>query len=205
MRSALLASKRAIDSKASSNREELLRSSVLKQSKSPGGKSTYVDQSLSLEIRSFYRREDVVMKARSDVTDALRRTMTLMQSELEKSVLSTQMLGEFFHMSPPHQSLHILHRGIDRVAKSHILHSRHAHQSPWRVQTARHGARKGRLVRSIIDFRGTHILRARRPFHTQTAHRRPWATHRVLVDPLFALPKRLDPTRCDGESSRSCR
>jgi protein transport protein SEC20 len=33
------------------------------------------------------------MKAQADVTDALRRTMTLMQSELEKSVLSTQMLG----------------------------------------------------------------------------------------------------------------
>jgi len=73
MRSALLASKRAIDSKASSNREELLRSSALK---SRGGKST----------------DDTVMKAQADVTDALRRTMALMQSELERSVLSTQML-----------------------------------------------------------------------------------------------------------------
>ncbi|KAH8977918.1 hypothetical protein EDB92DRAFT_1913434 [Lactarius akahatsu] len=76
MRSALLASKRAIDSKASSNREELLRSSVLKQTKAPGGKST----------------EDAVMKTQADVTDALRRTMALMQNELERSVLSTQML-----------------------------------------------------------------------------------------------------------------
>jgi protein transport protein SEC20 len=33
------------------------------------------------------------MKAQADVTDALRRTMALMQSELEQSVLSTQMLG----------------------------------------------------------------------------------------------------------------
>lgn len=33
------------------------------------------------------------MKANNDVTDALRRTMTLMQGELERSVLSTQMLG----------------------------------------------------------------------------------------------------------------
>jgi len=32
------------------------------------------------------------MKAQADVTDALRRTMALMQSELERSVLSTQML-----------------------------------------------------------------------------------------------------------------
>ncbi|KAI9445783.1 Sec20-domain-containing protein [Lactarius psammicola] len=76
MRSALLASKRAIDSKASSNREELLQSSVLKQTKAPGGKST----------------EDAVMKTQADVTDALRRTMALMQNELERSVLSTQML-----------------------------------------------------------------------------------------------------------------
>jgi hypothetical protein len=42
MRAALLASKRAIDSKASSNREELLRSSVLKQTKTSDGKATYV-------------------------------------------------------------------------------------------------------------------------------------------------------------------
>ncbi|KAF8496550.1 Sec20-domain-containing protein [Russula emetica] len=76
IRAALLASKRAIDSKASSNREELLRSSVLKQTKSSDGKAT----------------EDVVMKAQGDVTDALRRTMGLMQKELERSVLSTQML-----------------------------------------------------------------------------------------------------------------
>jgi protein transport protein SEC20 len=33
------------------------------------------------------------MKAQTDVTDALRRTMGLMQRELEQSVLSTQMLG----------------------------------------------------------------------------------------------------------------
>ena len=34
------------------------------------------------------------MKTQTDVTDALRRTMALMQGELERSVLSTQMLGE---------------------------------------------------------------------------------------------------------------
>jgi hypothetical protein len=42
MRAALLASKRAIDSKASSNREELLRSSVLKQTRMSDGKTSYV-------------------------------------------------------------------------------------------------------------------------------------------------------------------
>lgn len=33
------------------------------------------------------------MKASNDVTDALRRTIGLMQGELERSVLTTQMLG----------------------------------------------------------------------------------------------------------------
>jgi protein transport protein SEC20 len=35
------------------------------------------------------------MRANSDVTEALRRTIGLMQGELERSVLSTQMLGTF--------------------------------------------------------------------------------------------------------------
>jgi hypothetical protein len=48
MRAALLASKRAIDSKASSNREELLRSSVLKQTKATDGKATYVTKRMFL-------------------------------------------------------------------------------------------------------------------------------------------------------------
>ena len=49
---------------------------------------------MSLVLRSFDHREDAVMRAQTDVTDALRRTMALMQGELERSVLSTQMLGE---------------------------------------------------------------------------------------------------------------
>ncbi|KAI9509038.1 Sec20-domain-containing protein [Russula earlei] len=77
LREALLFSKRAIDAKASSSREELLRSSVLEQTRTSDGKAA----------------EDAVMKAQADVTDALRRTMGLMQTELERSVLSSQMLG----------------------------------------------------------------------------------------------------------------
>ena len=37
------------------------------------------------------------MKASDDVVEALRRTTGLMQSELERSVLTTQMLGAFIH------------------------------------------------------------------------------------------------------------
>ena len=36
------------------------------------------------------------MKASDDVIDALRRTTGLMQGELERSVLTTQMLGMFY-------------------------------------------------------------------------------------------------------------
>lgn len=37
------------------------------------------------------------MKANDDVTDALRRTIGLMQQEQERSVLTIQMLGTWFH------------------------------------------------------------------------------------------------------------
>ena len=37
--------------------------------------------------------DDALQTKTNEVTDALRRTTTLMQSELERSVLSVQMLG----------------------------------------------------------------------------------------------------------------
>jgi hypothetical protein len=40
--------------------------------------------------------DDALMKASSDVIDALRRTTSLMQGELERSVLTTQLLGICF-------------------------------------------------------------------------------------------------------------
>jgi protein transport protein SEC20 len=40
--------------------------------------------------------EDALMRANNDVTDALRRTVNLMQGELEKSVLSVQILSQDF-------------------------------------------------------------------------------------------------------------
>ncbi|KAI0326134.1 Sec20-domain-containing protein [Cubamyces sp. BRFM 1775] len=78
MRAAVLASKRAIDSQQTSRREELLRSSAL---------SEKPQQSLSEKVT-----EDALMKANNDVTEALQRTIGLMQGELERSVLSTQLL-----------------------------------------------------------------------------------------------------------------
>ncbi|KAL4263625.1 Sec20-domain-containing protein [Pleurotus pulmonarius] len=75
-RGALLASKRLLDSQSKSNREELLRSNVVSEKKD-------VNEAIT---------EDKLIKANNDVTDALRRTMNLMQGELERSVLTTQML-----------------------------------------------------------------------------------------------------------------
>ncbi|KAJ3555238.1 hypothetical protein NM688_g2692 [Phlebia brevispora] len=75
-RAALLASKRAIDANTLSNREELLRSSAVRQTKDLGEKVA----------------EDALMTASNNVTEALQRTLTLMQGELEKSVLSSQLL-----------------------------------------------------------------------------------------------------------------
>ncbi|KZV65759.1 Sec20-domain-containing protein [Peniophora sp. CONT] len=77
-RAALLASKRAIDATTASKREELLRSAVMRNSnqQTSEGKIT----------------EDALMKANNDVTETMRRTLALMQGELERSVLSAQML-----------------------------------------------------------------------------------------------------------------
>ncbi|OAX35385.1 hypothetical protein K503DRAFT_802876 [Rhizopogon vinicolor AM-OR11-026] len=69
-RAALLASKHAIDAQSRSQREELLRSSVLRQ------KSTSSSSEKS--------GEDTLMKANRDVTESLQRTIGLMQKELER-------------------------------------------------------------------------------------------------------------------------
>jgi protein transport protein SEC20 len=97
-RAALLASKRTIDSQSLSQREELFRSSAARE-KGPDAneKVTYVHPSKHLSCArlmiGFWCREDALMKATNDVTEALRRTLGLMQGELERSVLSSQMLG----------------------------------------------------------------------------------------------------------------
>lgn len=75
-RAALLASKRAVDSQSKSQRDELLASSAVTEKRNVNEKAT----------------DDALMKANDNVTEALRRTIGLMQGELERSVLSTQML-----------------------------------------------------------------------------------------------------------------
>ncbi|KAF8523007.1 Sec20-domain-containing protein [Gautieria morchelliformis] len=75
-RVALLTSKRAIDSMAISNRHELLKSTMMS------------------EKSSDEKTGDALINASNDVTEALRRTIGLMQGELERSVLSSQMLEQ---------------------------------------------------------------------------------------------------------------
>ncbi|KAF9239858.1 Sec20-domain-containing protein [Melanogaster broomeanus] len=76
-RAAVLASKRAIDAQSRSQREELLRSPAVREKKGSSNEKV---------------TEDLVMKANNDVTEALQRTIGLMQKELERGVLSTQLL-----------------------------------------------------------------------------------------------------------------
>ncbi|KAJ3985850.1 Sec20-domain-containing protein [Lentinula detonsa] len=75
-RAALLFSKRKIDTSSASNRAELLASTVVRDGRDVNEKAT----------------EDAVMQANNNVTEALQRTLSLMQGELERSVLTTQML-----------------------------------------------------------------------------------------------------------------
>ncbi|KAF8551833.1 Sec20-domain-containing protein [Imleria badia] len=76
-RAAVLASKRAIDAHSRSQREELLRSPSVREQVTPSNEKV---------------TEDVLMKANNNVTEALQRTIGLMQKELEQSVLSSQLL-----------------------------------------------------------------------------------------------------------------
>ncbi|KAJ2914811.1 hypothetical protein MD484_g5609, partial [Candolleomyces efflorescens] len=75
-RTAILTSKKAVEARQRSNRDELF-----------GNYSSQNGTSQSEKIT-----EDAIMKANADVTEALRRTITTMQAELEKSVLSNQLL-----------------------------------------------------------------------------------------------------------------
>ncbi|EPQ52224.1 Sec20-domain-containing protein [Gloeophyllum trabeum ATCC 11539] len=79
VRAAVLVSKRAVDSQSVSAREELLRTSA---------------SSSTTNAKSEKGSDDALMRANADVTNALRRTIGLMQTELERSVLSTQMLEQ---------------------------------------------------------------------------------------------------------------
>ncbi|OBZ67837.1 hypothetical protein A0H81_12415 [Grifola frondosa] len=103
-RTALLTSKRAIDAKQLSKREELLRSSVLREKRTLNEKVT----------------EDALMKANNDVTETLQRTIGLMQGELERSVLSTQLLDSSTAALRSTSSTHDVLGGL-MVTSKHLI------------------------------------------------------------------------------------
>ncbi len=90
-RKALLESKRTIDSMSKSNREELLKSSAVTEKIDE--KSPLVLALSNKVAANLCSSADALMQANNDVTEALRRTIGIMQGELERSVLSNQMLG----------------------------------------------------------------------------------------------------------------
>ena len=78
------------------------------------------------------------MKAQADVTDALRRTMALMQSELERSVLSTQMLGKCVRPRSHVGRLTCVSRGFYRFTQSYIVNSRRTYWFARHLEAACH-------------------------------------------------------------------
>ncbi|KAJ7180951.1 hypothetical protein C8R46DRAFT_841906, partial [Mycena filopes] len=78
VRSALLESKRSIDSLSKSHRDELLSSNAVSETRELNERAT----------------DDALMAANDNVTEAMQRTMALMQGELERSVLSSQILAD---------------------------------------------------------------------------------------------------------------
>lgn len=74
-RTAIISSKQAIDHHAKSRRDELLGSAVFTQEK-----------------REDEKTEDALMRTTASLTDALRRTEARLKTELDRSMLSTQLL-----------------------------------------------------------------------------------------------------------------
>lgn len=75
---------------------------------------------------TFAASEDALMKANNDVTEGLRRTINLMQGELERSVLSTQMLGLWpsIRLLTPNLTPTCHDRNLNCRAPFHIKHLR---------------------------------------------------------------------------------
>ena len=62
-------------------------------------RASQVSHSHVIEPRlTMHCRDDALQTRTNEVTDALRRTTQTMQAELERSVLSVQMLGESEHV-----------------------------------------------------------------------------------------------------------
>jgi protein transport protein SEC20 len=100
-----LESKRTIDSLSKSHRDELLGSSAVSEKQEFNEKVT----------------DDALMAASDNVTDAMQRTMALMQGELKRSVLTAQMLGICIHIFT-HSIANFLYSRLYRNFAVHLKH-----------------------------------------------------------------------------------
>lgn len=98
MRAAILESKKAIDQQARSRRDELLKSTPSQKDKLDEKSTSVLSNFTPFVAHGFHLRDDKLMQTSNNVTDALRRTIGVMQGELERSVLSHQLLGASFHV-----------------------------------------------------------------------------------------------------------
>ncbi|KAG1876226.1 hypothetical protein F4604DRAFT_686814 [Suillus subluteus] len=117
--------------------------------------------------------EDALMKANHNVTEVLQRTIGLMQKELERNVLSSQLLGKFFLSINCNSPIRVHNT---RLTRSH----------PWYLQTTYYHTRKDRLARSH-----SHNFRPRHPLHTEAAHHRLRATYRLFLDEVCPAPAQV--------------
>ena len=87
-RQSILRSRKRVEQQEQKDREELFG-----MGKRVNGK-TFTEQ-YELKQRGTQRgqQDEAILRASSDVTEALKRTSTLMQQELEKSSFSASMLG----------------------------------------------------------------------------------------------------------------
>ena len=90
-------------------------------------------------------REDVLMKANNNVTEALQRTIGLMQKELEQSVLSAQLLGSCIS-APLARANTIPGRILHGQSTIGLANTRHAQSSHWHLETASDCARTNGLA-----------------------------------------------------------
>ena len=134
------------------------------------------------------------MKANNDVTEAMRRTLALMQGELERSVLSAQMLGKLAPVVNSRQNLISSPRNIHGIIKDDGGYSRHPHKSSGHLQTAHHRAGKDRLDGPPSHTCCSSLLRACRTLHPETTPSRSRVAHSFLLDAIYS--QHVWPRRC---------
>lgn len=130
------------------------------------------------------------MKANTDVTEALRRTINLMQGELERSVLSTQMLGSCCHTAHTPRALTPVPncRRLHRYAAVHIEHLRHSGQHSHRLEAARNRTREGRPYGQTPHNGWPRLLLPCRLVHPEATCDRPRDSNGLVLD-SFHLTK----------------